>query len=42
MKPRDAARILRDEDLTVSIEKCPELKAFINTILTICEADPIA
>lgn len=41
VKPRDAARILRDEDLTVAIEKCPELKAFINTILTICAADPI-
>lgn len=42
VKPRDAARILKDKDLTVAIEKCPEFKAFINTILTICAADPIA
>jgi len=33
VKPRDAARILRDNDLTISIQQCGELKAFINTIL---------
>jgi hypothetical protein len=27
VKPRDAARILRDNDLGVAAEKCPELKA---------------
>jgi len=33
VKPRDALRILKDNDLSVSIEVCPELKAFVNTIL---------
>jgi hypothetical protein len=32
-KPRDANRILRGKDLSISVEQCPELKAFINTIL---------
>jgi hypothetical protein len=32
-KPRDANRILRGKDLAVSAGKCPELKAFLNTIL---------
>jgi hypothetical protein len=36
VKPRDAARILKDKDLMISIQACPELKAFINTILTLC------
>lgn len=35
-KPRDAGRILRDNDLSVSIAQCSELKAFVNTILSIC------
>jgi len=35
-KPRDANRILRDQDLSKSAEQCPELKAFLNTILTLC------
>jgi len=33
VKPRDALRILKDNDLSVSIEACPELKAFVNTII---------
>lgn len=41
IKPRDAGRILRDNDLSVSISQCAELKAFVNTILQICGADPI-
>ncbi len=32
-KPRDAGRILRGKDLAVSANQCPELKAFLNTIL---------
>ncbi len=36
IKPRDAGRILRDNDLSVSIHRCPELKAFVNTIISIC------
>ena len=33
VKTRDAAAILRDQDLTVAAARCPELKAFLNTIL---------
>ena len=40
-KPRDASRILRGKDLTVAANKCPELKAFLNTILTLSSADPL-
>ena len=35
IKPRDAGRILRDNDLSVSIAQCSELKAFLNTIISI-------
>jgi hypothetical protein len=35
-KPRDAERILNENDLSVAIAQCPELKAFVNTILEIC------
>ena len=41
VKPRDAARILRGQDLIVSANACPELKSFLNTVLTLCGADPI-
>jgi hypothetical protein len=40
-KPRDAARILRGKDLTVAALQCPELKAFLNTILTLSGANPL-
>jgi hypothetical protein len=33
IKPRDAGRILKTNDLLVSINECPEFKAFVNTIL---------
>ncbi len=36
VKPRDAARILRSNDLTIAAQACPELKAFLNTILSLC------
>jgi len=36
VKTRDAGRILNDNDLSVSINQCPEQKAFINTIIDIC------
>src|ERR1700722_10021718 len=32
-KPRDANRILRGKDLAIAASQCPELKAFLNTIL---------
>lgn len=37
-KPRDAARILRDQDLAAAAMECSELKAFLNTILMLCQA----
>ena len=40
-KPRDANRILRGKDLSVPASKCPELKAFLNTILTLSGAGPL-
>jgi hypothetical protein len=40
-KPRDANRILRGRDLMISANACPELKAFINTILTLSGASPV-
>jgi hypothetical protein len=36
-KPRDGKRILQGKDLAVAATACPELKAFLNTILTLCE-----
>jgi len=40
-KPRDARRILKDKDLLISAIACPELKAFLNRILQLCEGDLI-
>ena len=43
-KPRDAARILTDKenDLLTAANACPELKAFLNTILALCGGESIA
>lgn len=35
-KPRDANRILRGKDLTIAAMQCPELRAFLNTIVGLC------
>jgi hypothetical protein len=35
-KPRDAGRILRDNDLSTAISECQELKLLIDTIIDIC------
>ena len=40
-KPRDANRILRNQDLSVAAARCPELKAFLNTIITLSGGTPI-
>ena len=40
-KPRDARRILKDNDLLVAAKACPELKAFLNTILSLCGGEVI-
>ena len=36
VKPRDAARILRENNLSTAVNQCSEVKALINTILRIC------
>ena len=41
VKPRDAARILRDNDLAVAAQACPELKAFLTTILALCNTQAL-
>lgn len=41
VKTRDAGRILREQDLMVAIKACPELKALVNTILTLCGSNAI-
>ena len=38
VKVRDAGRILKDEDLSVSISACPELKAFVDRIIMLCQS----
>ena len=40
-KPRDANRILRNKDLTISAAQCPELRAFLNAIITLCGGQPV-
>lgn len=40
-KARDANRILRDKDLLVAANQCPELKSFLNTILTLSGGTPL-
>ncbi|HEY6334213.1 MAG TPA: DUF4276 family protein [Blastocatellia bacterium] len=40
-KPRDANRILRDENLEIAVGQCPELKAFLNTIVTLSGDEPL-
>jgi hypothetical protein len=37
-KTLDGNLILRGQDLSVSAAACPELKAFLNTILALCGA----
>ncbi len=40
-KVRDAATIFRGNNLMDAVTLCPELKAFLNTILSLCEEDLI-
>jgi hypothetical protein len=40
-KTRDAARILRDQDLSIAARACPELRALLNTILSLSGGLPI-
>lgn len=40
-KIRDAEIILKNNDLGTAVSQCPELKSFINTILTLCGHPPL-
>lgn len=40
-KIRDAKRILQGQDLLIAANACPELKAFLNTILSLSEGELI-
>jgi len=41
VKLRDALRILRENDLAVAIDRCAELKAFVNTVVSISGGEVI-
>jgi hypothetical protein len=41
VKPRDAGRILKENDLAVAVSACEELKALVNTILGLCGGHPV-
>lgn len=41
VKPRDALRILKENDLSVAVEACPELKALVNTIVGLAGGEKI-
>ncbi|NEP61529.1 MAG: DUF4276 family protein [Symploca sp. SIO2G7] len=36
-KPSHGKRILRDNNLMIAIQACPELKAFVNRIISLCD-----
>ncbi len=40
-KPREAEKILAQNDLSVAVGQCPELKSLVNTILTLCAHPPL-
>ncbi|MBE9184585.1 DUF4276 family protein [Microcoleus sp. LEGE 07076] len=37
----DGVAILKDNDLMIAIQACPELKAFVNRIISLCDEDKI-
>jgi hypothetical protein len=37
----DGVAILKDNDLMIAIKPCPELKAFVNRIISLCDEDKI-
>ncbi|MBX9602515.1 MAG: DUF4276 family protein [Bryobacteraceae bacterium] len=41
LKTIDSIAILRDQDISLAAAECTELKAFLNTILTVCGAQPL-
>ena len=42
IKARDAAKVLHGQDLAASAAACPELKAFLNRIISLCGSEPLA
>lgn len=40
-KPRDANRILQDNDLALAVAQCPELKSFVNRIIELSGGEPL-
>lgn len=40
-KPRDARKILEGQDLSIAANECRELKALLNTILSLCGGEPL-
>ena len=41
VKQRDAGRILQGPDLSLAVDRCPELKALVNSFLGICGGDKV-
>lgn len=40
-KVSDGKAILKDNDLMIAIQACPELKAFVNQIISLCDEEKI-
>jgi len=40
-KPIYGKAILKKNDLMIAIQACPELKAFVNTIISLCKGEEI-
>jgi hypothetical protein len=40
-KPIDGKAILKKNDLMIAIQACPELKAFVNRIISLCDPDQV-
>jgi hypothetical protein len=41
IKPIEMATILRNQDLTVAADQCPELKSLLNTLLVLADLTPL-
>ena len=41
VKATEMYAILQGKDLTVSANRCPEFKAFLNTLLTLSHLEPL-
>ncbi|MBN3923524.1 DUF4276 family protein [Nostoc sp. NMS4] len=40
-KPIHGTKILKDNDLMIAIQSCPELKAFVNQIVSLCDENQV-